>query len=96
MDECAIPMCGGGEDESAEMSGLTSVCPNGHKMHQQCIRGLLGSTFPSAMLCPLCRDGSLNSMVVTTMPTTVAMMCTPFSAVSSVVAMRIGVRELLR
>lgn len=91
-EECSIPMCGieAGEEP------LVAVCPNGHFLHPTCIRQLLGSTFPQAMLCPLCRNGSLNRMVVTSIPTPVALSCTPFSAVAAVIAVRLGAKDLLK
>jgi hypothetical protein len=83
-------MCGVEEGEEP----LLVICPNNHRMHPSCTQRLLDSTFPGGMLCPLCRDSSLNLLVVTTSPATLAMMCTPFSALSSVIAMRIGAREI--
>jgi hypothetical protein len=88
--ECSISYCGV-EDEP-----LLLVCPNGHRLHPTCARMLLGSTFPRGMTCPQCRDGSLNRVVVTTMPTPIALACTPFSALASVIAMRIGAKEILK
>lgn len=88
--ECAIPMCGA-EDEGEP---LLLICPNGHTMHPSCQQRLLASTFPQGMLCPLCRNGSLNLLVATTMPTPTALVCTPYSQIASIVAARVGAKEL--
>lgn len=90
--ECAIPMCGV-EEEDGEI--LLPICSNGHHMHSFCMQRLMASTYPKAMSCPMCREESLCRMAYTTLPKTTAMMCTPFSSLASVIAVRIGAKELL-
>lgn len=91
--ECAIPMCGVEEEDSEP---LLPVCSNGHHMHAFCMQRLMASTYPHAMSCPLCREESLCKMAYATLPKTTALMCTPFSSLASVIAVRIGASELLR
>lgn len=51
--ECAIPMCGGD-------SKLVPICPNGHFMHVECLKGI--ATHQEEPHCPVCRDPYLSEM----------------------------------
>ena len=81
-------MCGQEETEKTFL-----YCRYGHRLHRECLKALIGSTYPNPPPCPLCRDQSICPVEMSVMPDLLYMAATPFSQTTAVVAMMIGDKD---
>ena len=75
---------------------LVTWCGNGHKMHATCAQQLATSAYPDNPVCPLCRNSVVGTMIQTVAPQLSSLVCTPYSQMAGLVAVRIGVAEFAK